>query len=87
MCFYFEALRKVRRVAEKSEDKHAVRAALTGNLPRFLRKGWSLGPGVWSAAGKYIWRLAPAHAGQSQVRLLTEFCGKEISVIRPPRCN
>ena len=25
--------------------------------------------------------------GQTQFRLVTEFCGKEISVLRPPRCN
>ena len=25
--------------------------------------------------------------GQTQFRLVTEFWGKEISVIRPPRCN
>jgi hypothetical protein len=32
-------------------------------------------------------RPSEAHAGQTQFRLVTEFCGKEISVIRPPKYN
>ena len=39
------------------------------------------------AAARSASRPSEAHAGQTQFRLVTEFCGKEISVLRPPRCN